>query len=94
MDFQLVLAAGVGTGTILLFAAIGEIFAERSGVLNLGVEGMMLIGAVAGFSTVVADRQPVARARRRDARRGRPEPAPRRVRRSTSAPTRSCPGSP
>ena len=58
MDFQLVLAAGVGTGTILLFAAIGEIFAERSGVLNLGVEGMMLIGAVAGFSTVVATGNP------------------------------------
>ena len=58
MDFQLVLAAGVGTGTVLLFAAIGEIFAERSGVLNLGVEGMMLIGAVAGFSTVVATGNP------------------------------------
>ena len=58
MDFQLILAAGVGTGTILLFAAIGEIFAERSGVLNLGVEGMMLIGAVAGYSTVVASGNP------------------------------------
>jgi len=58
MDLQLILAAGVGTGTILLFAAIGEIFAERSGVLNLGVEGMMLIGAVAGFSTVVATGNP------------------------------------
>jgi simple sugar transport system permease protein len=39
MDFTLILAAGVASGTILLFAAIGEIFAERSGVLNLGVEG-------------------------------------------------------
>ena len=52
MDLTLVLARpGSPTGTILLFAAIGEIFAERAGVLNLGVEGMMLMGAVAGFST-------------------------------------------
>ena len=62
MDFTLILAAGVASGTILLFAAIGEIFAERSGVLNLGVEGMMLIGAVAGFSVGRLDRQPVGRA--------------------------------
>ena len=36
-------------GTPILFAALGELLAERSGVLNLGVEGMMLIGAVMGF---------------------------------------------
>ena len=58
MDPIVILAAGVGTGTILLFAAIGEIFAERAGVLNLGVEGMMLMGAVAGFSTVVSTGNP------------------------------------
>jgi simple sugar transport system permease protein len=58
MDPVVILAAGVATGTVLLFAAIGEIFAERAGVLNLGVEGMMLIGAVAGFSTVVATGNP------------------------------------
>ena len=58
MDFGLILAAGVATGTVLLFAAIGEIFAERAGVLNLGVEGMMLMGAVAGFSTTVATGNP------------------------------------
>ena len=64
MDLTLILAAGIATGTVLLFAAVGEIFAERSGVLNLGVEGMMLMGAVAGFSTARLDRQPVARPRR------------------------------
>jgi simple sugar transport system permease protein len=58
MDFTLILAAGVASGTILLFAAIGEIFAERSGVLNLGVEGMMLIGAVAGFSIAASTGDP------------------------------------
>ncbi len=44
-----VLAAAVLAGTPVLFATLGEIFAERSGVLNLGVEGMMLVGALAGF---------------------------------------------
>ena len=50
MDLGLIVAAGIASGTVLLFAAVGEIFAERAGVLNLGVEGMMLMGAVAGFS--------------------------------------------
>ncbi len=43
------IASGVAYGTPLLFAALGELLAERSGVLNLGVEGMMLVGAVMGF---------------------------------------------
>jgi len=47
-----VLASGVAYGTPLLFASLGELLAERSGVLNLGVEGMMLVGAVMGFWTV------------------------------------------
>src|SRR5579863_3366373 len=47
-----VIASGVTYGTPLLYAALGELLAERSGVLNLGVEGMMLVGAVMGFWTV------------------------------------------
>lgn len=58
MDFYIILQAGVATGTVLLFATIGEIFAERAGVLNLGVEGMMLIGAMSAFSTTIATGNP------------------------------------
>lgn len=47
-----ILASAVAYGTPLLYAALGELLAERSGVLNLGVEGMMLIGAVMGFLAV------------------------------------------
>ena len=41
--------AALGAGTPLVFAALGELVAEKSGVLNLGVEGMMVMGAVCGF---------------------------------------------
>jgi general nucleoside transport system permease protein len=47
-----VIASGIAYGTPLLYAALGELLAERSGVLNLGVEGMMLVGAVMGFWSV------------------------------------------
>jgi simple sugar transport system permease protein len=43
------LAAGIRLATPLLLAALGEIFAERAGILNIGVDGMMLIGALCGF---------------------------------------------
>ncbi len=58
MDTLLILQAGVASGTVLLFATLGEIFAERSGVLNLGVEGMMLIGAMSAYSVAVATGSP------------------------------------
>jgi ABC-type uncharacterized transport system permease subunit len=54
----IILQAGVASGTVLLFATIGELFAERSGVLNLGVEGMMLIGAMSGYSVALKTGNP------------------------------------
>lgn len=48
-DLANLLSAGIRTGTVILFATVGEIFAERAGVLNLGVEGMMLMGAMTGY---------------------------------------------
>jgi ABC-type uncharacterized transport system permease subunit len=44
----------IAASTPLLLAASGELITEKSGVLNLGVEGMMLIGAIAGFATAHA----------------------------------------
>lgn len=58
MDPIIILHSGLATGTVLLFASIGEIFAERSGVMNLGVEGMMLLGAMTGFSVSLASGNP------------------------------------
>ncbi|MDO9302178.1 MAG: ABC transporter permease [Anaerolineales bacterium] len=58
MDFTIILQAGIASGTVLLFATIGELFSERAGVLNLGVEGMMLIGAMSAFSTTIATGNP------------------------------------
>ncbi len=47
--FQAVAATIIASSIPLILAAIGELVAERSGMLNLGVEGMMLVGAVCGF---------------------------------------------
>jgi len=44
-----ILASGIRLATPYLYAAIGETFGQRSGVLNLGVEGQMLLGAFAAF---------------------------------------------
>ena len=45
--------------TPLIFAAIGELVVEKSGVLNLGVEGMMITGAICGFATAVETGSPL-----------------------------------
>ncbi len=47
-----VLASGIRLATPYLYAALGETFSQRSGVLNLGVDGQMLLGAFAAFYVV------------------------------------------
>jgi len=47
--FVTIIVSAILFGTPLVFAGIGELLAERSGILNLGVEGMMLMGAVVAF---------------------------------------------
>jgi general nucleoside transport system permease protein len=46
-----ILAVSIQAGTSLVFASVGEIFTERSGVLNLGLEGIFIMGAVVAFAT-------------------------------------------
>jgi simple sugar transport system permease protein len=55
MDLVVDILIGViVAATPLAFAAVGELVVEKAGVLNLGVEGMMIIGAIAGFATTIA----------------------------------------
>ena len=54
MDIAVNILLTIATAaTPLLIAAIGELVVERSGVLNLGVEGMMIMGAVGGFGAAL-----------------------------------------
>jgi len=48
----------LAAGTPLVFAALGELVTEKSGVLNLGVEGMMLVGAVTSFAVAATTQNP------------------------------------
>jgi len=48
----------LAAGTPLVFAALGELVVEKSGVLNLGVEGMMLVGAIASFIVAAHSQSP------------------------------------
>lgn len=59
MDIVSFLSATVIAGTPLLYATLGEILTEKSGNLNLGVEGMMLMGAVAGFISAYTTGSPL-----------------------------------
>ena len=53
-----ILASGIRLATPYLFASLGETFGQKSGVLNLGVEGIMLLGAFAGFYTTLITDNP------------------------------------
>jgi len=53
-----ILSAAVRSGTPILYATLGEILTEKSGVLNLGLEGIMLIGAFTGFSVTYSTGNP------------------------------------
>lgn len=48
-----VLSAAIPAGTAILYACLGELISERSGILNLGVEGMMLMGALGGVGVTI-----------------------------------------
>jgi general nucleoside transport system permease protein len=56
--WQNILLTIATAATPLLIAAIGELVVERSGVLNLGVEGMMIMGAVTGFAVTLSTGNP------------------------------------
>ena len=51
-------AATVSFGALLYLAALGELFSEKVGILNLGVEGMMAVGAVTGFMAAMETGNP------------------------------------
>lgn len=59
MDFLIaILASAVRSGTPVLYATLGEVVSERAGVMNLGLEGVMLIGAYTGFAVTRATGNP------------------------------------
>ncbi|MCK7514538.1 MAG: hypothetical protein MZV70_68040 [Desulfobacterales bacterium] len=64
-----ILAITLRAGTSLVYATIGETYTERAGILNLGLEGIMLMGAVSSFATAYYSGNLVARPPRRPRRR-------------------------
>ncbi len=59
IDLTTLIIMILSAATPILFAALGELIVERAGVLNLGVEGMMIAGALAGFAAAHATGSPV-----------------------------------
>lgn len=53
-----ILSAAVRSGTPILYATLGEILTEKSGIMNLGLEGLMLMGAFTGFSVTITTGSP------------------------------------
>src|SRR5262245_23744820 len=58
IELQAIILTIITASTPFLLAAIGELVVERSGVLNLGVEGMMVMGAVCGFGAAFVTGSP------------------------------------
>ena len=58
INFSLLIASLIVAATPILLAALGELIAEKSGVLNLGVEGMMMFGAISGFIITIETKNP------------------------------------
>ena len=58
MEFFQILASALSNGTILLFGMLGGIFTERSGVMNLAIEGYMLLGATIGYKVAAQTGNP------------------------------------
>lgn len=50
LELTAILAGTIAAATPLIFAGLGELVSQRAGVINLGVEGMMLVGAIVGFA--------------------------------------------
>ena len=57
--FVSILSGAILSGTPLLYATLSEVIGERAGIINLGLEGVMLIGAVVGFVATVKSGNPV-----------------------------------
>ena len=57
--FELTLALAISSGTSILLVGLGEMLAEKVGVLNIGLEGIMLMGAAGGFIVGVQTGNPV-----------------------------------
>jgi ABC-type uncharacterized transport system permease subunit len=53
-----VVASSILSGTSLLYATLGELVGERAGIVNLGLEGILLIGAATGFAVSVLTGNP------------------------------------
>jgi simple sugar transport system permease protein len=56
--FEAVLSNAVLSGTSILYATVGEVIGERAGIVNLGLEGVMLVGAVTGFGVTAETNNP------------------------------------
>jgi len=56
--FVSILSGAILSGTPLLYATLSEVIGERAGIINLGLEGVMLIGAVVGFVATVKSGNP------------------------------------